>query len=95
MNALAGTIYEDFITPFVKKDISEKTVSNILKLIVLISGAISTAMVFVIERLGGLLPLAFSFSGATHGPIAGLFSFGMLAPSANTKVRNFSVLNNY
>lgn len=84
MNCLAGTIYKDFIFPFVKKDISQKTVSNILKLIVILTGVTSTAIVFVVEKLGGLFPLAMSFGGIANGPLLGIFSMGMLVPWANT-----------
>lgn len=86
MNSLSGTIYKDFVSPFMPKDITEKRISNILKLIVFLIGVTSTGLVFVVEKLGGLLPLTISFNGLTAGALLGLFTLGMLVPSANAKV---------
>lgn len=86
MNCVAATIYEDFVSPFISNRISQKCVSNILKLIVVIVGVVSISLVFVIEHLGGLLALSISFSGMTSGPLLGLFTMGMLVPWANSKV---------
>lgn len=69
------------------KDVSQRTVSNLLKLIVLISGIISTALVFVIENLGNMFPLGMKLTGLAQGPLVGLFTLGMLFPVANAKVR--------
>lgn len=86
MNCLAGSVYEDFVSPFMPKDISQKQVSNILKLLVMIIGIISTAMVFVIEHMGSILPINYALGGITNGPLLGLFTLGMLFPVANHKV---------
>lgn len=85
MNCLAGSVYEDFVSPFMPKDISQKQVSNILKLLVMIIGIISTAMVFVIEHMGSILPINYALGGITNGPLLGLFTLGMLFPVANHK----------
>ncbi|KAI4470147.1 sodium-coupled monocarboxylate transporter [Holotrichia oblita] len=85
MNALSGTIYQDFVSKFVPKDITDQQVSNILKGIVIIIGVTSTTMVLVVEKLGGILPLSIAFAGITAGPLLGLFALGMLFPSANAK----------
>lgn len=70
------------------KDISQEQISNILKLIVVIIGVVSTALTFVVEHLGGLFALVISLSGISLGPTLGLFILGMLVPSANSKVCN-------
>ncbi|XP_017772838.1 PREDICTED: sodium-coupled monocarboxylate transporter 2-like [Nicrophorus vespilloides] len=85
LNCLSGSIYEDFVSPFMPKDITQLRISNILKLIVVIVGVVCTLMVFVVERMGSILPLQFSLVGITSGPLLGLFSLGMLFPLANTK----------
>lgn len=86
LNSLSGNIYEDFISRYVSKNIKQKTVSNILKLLVVIIGLIIVALVFIVERLGGILSLGISIAGATGGPSFGLFSLGILIPKANAKV---------
>ncbi|XP_018332183.1 sodium-coupled monocarboxylate transporter 1-like [Agrilus planipennis] len=85
LNTVAGTIYEDFVAPRMSEKTTEKTASNIIKVIVVISGVVCTALVFVFENLGGLLPLTISIAGITAGPMLGLFILGMLFPSANSK----------
>nr|XP_022915696.1 sodium-coupled monocarboxylate transporter 2-like [Onthophagus taurus] len=85
MNCLAATMYEDFIKPFMKKDISERKESFILKLLVLFIGLISTALVFAVEHLGSLFPLVISFMSVAGAPLLGLFTIGMLIPMVNSK----------
>lgn len=91
LNTLAGTIYEDFISPFMPANTTEKRASDIMKIIVMINGALCTTLVFVVERLGGIIQLSYSLSGITAGPLIGLFTLGMLFPSANTKVIDFLI----
>ncbi|KAK9688418.1 Sodium:solute symporter family [Popillia japonica] len=85
MNSLSGIIYEDLLSSYMPKDISQEQISNILKLIVVIIGVVSTALTFVVEHLGGLFALVISLSGISLGPTLGLFILGMLVPSANSK----------
>ncbi|KAI4470154.1 sodium-coupled monocarboxylate transporter [Holotrichia oblita] len=85
MNCLAATIYEDFISPFVSKDTSQERIGLYLKWIVVIIGITSTALVYVVEQLGGLVQLTLSFSGITSGPTVGLFIVGMLLPQVTSK----------
>lgn len=82
MNSLAGTIYEDFIKPFLSKNTTPETTGWILKGLVISIGVLATSLVFVVEQLGGILPLSMSLQGITQGPLMGLFTFGMLAPIA-------------
>lgn len=67
------------------KTTSQKKISNILKLLVVIIGLICTSLVFVVRKLGGLLPLAISIGSAISGPMLGLFTLGMLVPVGNAK----------
>ncbi|XP_011269020.1 sodium-coupled monocarboxylate transporter 1 [Camponotus floridanus] len=86
LNTVSGTIYEDFISPWVpERSRKEATAANIMKAIVLITGAISVGLVFLVERLGPVFQLALSMRGVTDGPLLGLFVLGMLVPWANTK----------
>lgn len=85
LNCLSGTIFEDFVRKFVIKDITEQTKSNILKLIVAIAGIFCTALVFVFEHLGGILPMSLAFIGLTAGPLLGVFTLGILFRKANSK----------
>lgn len=86
MNSLAGALYKDFVSMILPTDMSDKAISNVLKIIVVAIGVVTTVMVFVVEQLGGLLSLSFSFAGITYGPTLGAFTLGMLVPSATKKV---------
>lgn len=84
LNTLAGTIYTDFILP--RRENTYWKSTNIMKVLVVVVGIISICLVFLIEQMGGVLQIAFSFFGITGGPLMGLFTLGMLFPSANAKV---------
>ncbi|KDR17314.1 hypothetical protein L798_08513, partial [Zootermopsis nevadensis] len=85
LNSLAGTMYEDFIRPCMKYKVTEKCASYILRFVVVIIGAICVLMVFVVEKLGGILQLAYTTGGVTSGAFLGLFSLGIFFPRANSK----------
>lgn len=86
INGLSATIYEDFISRYIKEDTSQKTISNYLKLIAVVIGIINIALVFFIPYFGSILPLSLSFAGVTGGTICGIFVSGMFIPSINAKV---------
>ncbi|KAI4499585.1 hypothetical protein M0802_005481 [Mischocyttarus mexicanus] len=86
LNTAAGTIYEDFIEPWMP-DIpdKEKKAATIMKITVVIVGTICVALVFVVDRLGDIFQVSMSLTGITAGSMLGLFSLGMLVPWATTK----------
>ncbi|CAH1376540.1 unnamed protein product, partial [Tenebrio molitor] len=92
LNSLSGVIYKHCIKRFFKNNPSEKTVSNVLKLIVVISGALCTCLVFLIEHLGEIVSLTTSFIGITNGPLLGMFTLGVLFPRANAKGTFFGTI---
>ncbi|KAJ9575559.1 hypothetical protein L9F63_007567, partial [Diploptera punctata] len=85
LNSLGATMYEDFIQPCIRKKISEKTVSYIIRFLVVMIGLFSVLMVFVVERLGAIIQLVYTMGGVTSGAFLGLFSLGMFFPRANSK----------
>lgn len=52
---MAAVFLEDFYKPFAKNGVSEKTTYYIMKLTVIILGAICVALVFIVEKLGAVL----------------------------------------
>ncbi|KAK4876633.1 hypothetical protein RN001_009139 [Aquatica leii] len=85
LNTLSAVIYKDFLSPFMSKTITQKRISNILKLIVLIGGVISTLLVLVLENLEGIFSVYTIFMAVLAGPLLGIFTLGMLIPKANSK----------
>ncbi|KAF5303902.1 hypothetical protein FQA39_LY01687 [Lamprigera yunnana] len=85
LNTISSTIYEDFISPFLPKDISEKKASNILKLIVVVMGLVSICLIFLLEKLGSVFQVYVTLQGVANGPLLALFTLGVLCPFINAK----------
>ena len=85
LNTISSTIYEDFISPFMPTQTTEKTASHILKLIVVVAGVISIGLIFLYERLGSVFPIFVAFQGVANGPLLALFTMGILCPFVNSK----------
>ncbi|XP_026316074.1 sodium-coupled monocarboxylate transporter 1-like isoform X2 [Hyposmocoma kahamanoa] len=83
LNSLCGVIFEDLIRPAYNKPISEKTASFIMKVIVVVIGAICVALVFLVEHMGALIQAGKSLAGITAGSLLGLFSMGLFLPWIN------------
>lgn len=83
LNTLSGSLYKDFISPFMPKKTTERTASNLMKLCTVIVGIIGVVLVFVVERLGAIIQLNIAISGITAGPMLGLFTLGIVIPWAN------------
>ena len=88
LNALAGVLYKDIACFVLKKQSTDfnNSGSGILKVIVLVVGALCTCLVFVVERLGEVLSISLMVTGLTQGPVLGVFTLGILFPKANSKV---------
>ncbi|CRK98115.1 CLUMA_CG011483, isoform A [Clunio marinus] len=84
LNTLAGTIYEDFIRCHYPKA-SEKRVSDVMKLLVVILGILILSLVFVVEHMGQVFRISIAVSGLTAGALLGLFTIGMMSRYVNTK----------
>nr|CAD7397407.1 unnamed protein product [Timema poppensis] len=85
LNSLAGTIFEDFVQPAIRGTRLSNHATLVLRVIVLGVGAISVLMVFVVEKLGGVLELSYTVQGVTAGALLGMFSLGIFIPWANVK----------
>lgn len=55
INTVSGTIYEDFIVKMMGIKVSDLTASVIMKSIAVISGIVCVVLVFVVEKLNGIL----------------------------------------
>ncbi|XP_063915710.1 sodium-coupled monocarboxylate transporter 2-like [Zophobas morio] len=85
LNALSGVIYKDIVYFFLKKKLSDKSGSGILKVIVLAVGTLSTGLVFTIGLLGEIISVSILVASLSLGPLLGLFTLGVLFPKANSK----------
>ncbi|KAF5294916.1 hypothetical protein FQR65_LT10628 [Abscondita terminalis] len=83
LNSLSGVIYADFLLPFAC--IKNKNKDTVLKAIIVVTGLFCIVSVFIVEQLGGIVPLSACFVSITGGPLLGLFTLGMTTPRANSK----------
>ena len=55
LNSMAGVIYEDMIKPWIRPPVSQVAASRTMKAIVVVAGIICVALVFLVEKLSGLI----------------------------------------
>ncbi|VVC39885.1 Sodium/solute symporter [Cinara cedri] len=85
LNTVSGTIYEDFVVKMTTVRVSDSTASIIMKSTVVIIGCICVGLVFIVEKLKGILQMAISLGGVTNGAIMSVFTLGICFPRANTR----------
>ncbi|ENN71947.1 hypothetical protein YQE_11381, partial [Dendroctonus ponderosae] len=83
LNSMSAVVLEDFYKPFFQRELNTKYTYLLMKLTVLIFGAICVALVFVVEKLGAVLQLSMSIGAIASGPSLGIFTMGMLIPYIN------------
>ncbi|XP_076387575.1 sodium-coupled monocarboxylate transporter 1 isoform X2 [Megachile rotundata] len=84
LNSMAGVIYEDMIKPWLRVPLSDVAASRTMKATVVLTGIACVTLVFLVEKLGGLIQAGKSLSGITAGPLLGIFTLGMFFPLANS-----------
>ncbi|KAI5639758.1 sodium:solute symporter family domain-containing protein [Phthorimaea operculella] len=77
---MSAVVLEDFYKPFFKKELTDSQSNWLLKIVVIVLGALSLALVFVVEKLGTVLQLTMSLEAVTMGPQLGIFTMGILIP---------------
>ncbi|KMQ94279.1 sodium-coupled monocarboxylate transporter 1 [Lasius niger] len=85
LNSLAAITCEDVLHGLFQMDLPASKGAVYGRWISIFFGALSFALVFVVERLGSVLQVALSFNGMVGGVTLGLFSLGMFVPWANAK----------
>ncbi|KAG5668442.1 hypothetical protein PVAND_016382 [Polypedilum vanderplanki] len=89
LNSMAAVILIDFCG---NVKLNKWQTSLILRGTVVALGAISVLLVYVVERLGAVLQLAYMIPGATGGPLLGIFVIGILLPWIGGKSALWSVV---
>ncbi|XP_057666818.1 sodium-coupled monocarboxylate transporter 1 isoform X2 [Diorhabda carinulata] len=85
LNSTAQVVLEDFVKGCMRKKLSERAATILVKGIVLILGVVAVAFMYVVEHMGGVLALASSLTSIAAGTSFGIFTLGMLIPWANSK----------
>ncbi|XP_034240033.1 sodium-coupled monocarboxylate transporter 2-like isoform X3 [Thrips palmi] len=82
LNTLSGTLYADLVSGWLPAAWRAKS-GVVIKALGVVIGVWATLLVFVVERIGGLVQVAMSLGSVTSGTMLGLFTLGMLVPRAN------------
>lgn len=84
LNSLAAVTLEDLVKVLCLKDITDERAGTLSKVIAVMFGIVSVALVAAAENLGNITQAALSIFGMISGPILGVFTLGMLFPWANS-----------
>ncbi|CAH0382315.1 unnamed protein product [Bemisia tabaci] len=85
LNSLAAVTMKDFIGGAFGIHIQDEHGAAWSKWLSIMFGAVSFALVFVVQQLGSVMQVALSFNGMVGGVTLGLFSLGMFVPWGNSK----------
>ncbi|XP_069699578.1 sodium-coupled monocarboxylate transporter 2-like [Periplaneta americana] len=85
LNSMGATVYEDFVKPCLRSNVTDKMANNIIKLIVALSGLLCICVAFLVAELGNVIQMLYAFGGITLGAIVGVFTFGMFYHRGNSK----------
>ncbi|XP_069699583.1 sodium-coupled monocarboxylate transporter 1-like [Periplaneta americana] len=85
LNSLGATLFEDFVKPCFKTNLSDATTNKIIKCVVIGIGGACLCVVLLVDKLGSILQLTFVVGGVTTGAMLGLFTFGIFIPRGNSK----------
>ena len=80
LNAMAGVCITDLLQLGCGVSISEERKMLATKILALLIGVVSFAIIFVVKFLPGVLVAAIAIFGIVGGPILGAFSLGMFVP---------------
>ncbi|XP_046363311.1 sodium-coupled monocarboxylate transporter 1-like [Haliotis rufescens] len=84
LNAVAAVMLEDYIRPYCCITITDFRATVLSKCLVIIFGALSLALAYVVSSLGNILQICYAVMSILDGPLFGLFVLGMFCPCANS-----------
>ncbi|KAJ8670314.1 hypothetical protein QAD02_001573 [Eretmocerus hayati] len=85
LNSTSVVLLEDFVKGCFKLKPNEKWANVFVKSVIIILGLVALSLVFLVERLGGVLSVTNSLAAIAAGVSFGVFSLGMLFPWTNSK----------
>ncbi|XP_001599548.1 sodium-coupled monocarboxylate transporter 2 [Nasonia vitripennis] len=85
LNSTSVVLLEDFVKGCFKLKPNEKWANIFVKSVVVILGLVALALVFLVEKLGGVLSVTNSLAAIAAGVSFGVFTLGMLFPWTNSK----------
>ncbi|XP_048248844.1 sodium-coupled monocarboxylate transporter 2-like [Haliotis rufescens] len=83
MNALGAIIPCDLIKPYCCPNLSDRSMTILSKVIVVIFGGVAIGLAVLVSQLGSVMQASYSVYSILNGPLFGLFVLGMFFPWAN------------
>ncbi|CAK9797564.1 Sodium-coupled monocarboxylate transporter 1 [Anthophora plagiata] len=84
-NSTSVVLLEDFVKGFFGMKLSDRTSTIFVKIVVVILGSIAMGLIFLVEKLGGVLAITGSLAAIAAGTSFGVFTLGILFPWTNSK----------
>nr|XP_036222837.1 sodium-coupled monocarboxylate transporter 2-like [Bactrocera oleae] len=84
-NCTALVIFEDIVRGSFEMNLSERASTILVKITIIIQGVIAVALIFVLEKLSGILSVVSSLVAIESSTTCGIFTLGMLVPWSTTK----------
>lgn len=85
LNSTSVVLLEDFVKGYFKLKPTDRCARIFVKSIIIILGLLALALLFLIEKLGGVLSVTSSLAAIAAGTSFGVFTLGMLCPWTNSK----------
>ncbi|XP_055713749.1 sodium-coupled monocarboxylate transporter 1 isoform X2 [Phlebotomus papatasi] len=85
LNSTSAVLLEDILKGCFKVQPNERWAAIFVKSSIILLGCVAMALIFVVERLGGILSVATSLTAIAAATTFGVFTLGMLVPWSNTK----------
>ncbi|GAB0091239.1 sodium-coupled monocarboxylate transporter 2 [Sergentomyia squamirostris] len=85
LNSTSAVLLEDILKGCFKVQPNERWAAIFVKSSCIVLGGVAMSLIFVVERLGGILSVATSLTAIAAATTCGVFSLGMLIPWSNTK----------
>ncbi|XP_076162293.1 sodium-dependent multivitamin transporter isoform X8 [Ptiloglossa arizonensis] len=82
LNAMSGVIYGDMIKPWLREPVSETTAGRTIKATVVAIGALCVGLVFLVEKLTGLIQVNVPFAPLRPTPRSRVTRTSVLVPQA-------------
>ncbi|CAL7951965.1 unnamed protein product [Xylocopa violacea] len=84
-NSTSVVVLEDFVKGCFGLKLSDRCSTIFVKCVVIMLGSIALGLMFLVEKLGGVLVITGSLAAIAAGTSFGVFTLGMLFPWANSK----------
>ncbi|CAK9815791.1 Sodium-coupled monocarboxylate transporter 1 [Anthophora quadrimaculata] len=84
-NSTSVVLLEDFVKGFFGMKLSDRSSTIFVKTVVVILGSIAMGLIFLVEKLGGVLVITGSLAAIAAGTSFGVFTLGILFPWTNSK----------